>query len=112
VLDELIHHVQLTFDVTILTDAVGVVLCRNIACLPRFTISTHLHRAATLAVIPTTSLVNRASLISNVVLMDPLVSVVSITTMTAIVLLLAADQDLWTDVDVRPGSFSHDLDSV
>jgi len=98
--------------VAIIEDSIGVVLFRYITCLSRFAISAHLHRAAVLAVIPSASLVNRASLISNVVLVDPLESVVSITTVTAIVLLLAADQDLWTDVDVRPGSFSHHLDSV
>lgn len=99
-------------DVTIFIDAIGVVLLGNIACLPWLAISAHLHGTAAQAVVPSACLVNRTSLISDVVLVYPFVSVVSITAVTAIILLLAADQNLWTDVDVWPCSISLDFDSI
>ena len=59
-----------------------------------------------------TSLVDGASLISDLVLRHPSESVVGVTSMATIIRGLARDQNLGSDVDLGPGSVSSDLNSI
>lgn len=97
---------------TKLIDTVDVVLWRNIASLAWLAIATKTHGAAADAVVMSSCLVNSASLIGDVVFMNPFVCVVGITSVAAIILLLARNKNLWSDVNIRPGCFSLDLDSI
>ena len=97
---------------TVLINSVGIVFWRNVTSLTWFAVAAESHSAAADTVIPASRLVNRASFICDVVLMDPFVCIVGITTMATVVFLFAGDQNLRSDVDVGPGSFALDFDSV
>jgi uncharacterized membrane protein HdeD (DUF308 family) len=97
---------------TILINSIGVVFWRNVTGLSRFTVAAETHRTATNAVIPTSGLVNRTSFISDVIMMNPFVCVVRISTVAAIVFLFTGNQNLGSDVNVGPGSLAVNFDSV
>jgi len=65
-----------------------------------------------MAIFPATSLVDRASLIGDVVVVDVLKSIHGLTSRATEVLVLTGDDDLGRDVDVGPGSLSLDLNSI
>ena len=109
---QLIHHSLFAVNMTVLIDTVDVILGWDIASLTRLAIATKTHGAATDAVIMSSCLVNSASLIGDVVFMNPFVCVVCISSVAAIILLLARNEDLRGDVDIRPSCFALDLDSV
>jgi hypothetical protein len=94
-----------------LVNIVSVVGIRDEATLSRHAVLALEHGAALGAIIVSTSSVDRASFIGNVVVVHPLEGVVSLTTMAAII-SRARDQDLRGDVDIRPSSFSIDLNSI
>jgi hypothetical protein len=75
-------------------------------------VTAHGHSGAALTVVPTSSLVNSASLISDIVALNPLVSVVSIATVATVIGLLARDQNLRSQVNIGPLSVTQNLDSV
>jgi hypothetical protein len=75
-------------------------------------VTAHSHGRATLSIVPASSLVNSACLICNIVILDPLVSVVGITTVAAIVGLLAGDKHLRGQIDIGPLGVANNLDSV
>ncbi len=71
---DLLKHVFLTRKVTVLIYSINVVLIRDEAVSVRLTILAHVNRCALDAVIVAASLVNRASLISDVILAHKLES--------------------------------------
>ena len=109
---DLVHHGLLASDETVLLDLVDVVLFRDVAGLAGVTVAAHGHGRAADTVGPAASLVNRARLVRDVIIVDPLKRVVGEATEAAEVHLLAADQHLRGEVDVGPGGVTHDLDSV
>ena len=60
----------------------------------------------------TTSLVDRACLIGDLILGHVLEGVESISTMAAIVLHLARDEDLGSDIDLGPQTSTCNFDSI
>jgi len=75
-------------------------------------VTAHSHGGATFSIVPASGLVNSAGLVSNGISLDPLVSVVGITTVAAVVSLLAGNKHLRGQVDVGPLSIADNLDSV
>jgi hypothetical protein len=63
-------------------------------------------------VIMSEGLIRGACLVSDVVVVDPLISILSVSSTTAIVWCFAGDEDLWRDVNIRPLGFSLDLDTI
>lgn len=70
------------------------------------------HGRAFLAVGPASALIDGASLVSNVVLMDELVSSKGRPSETTLVLSLAGDEHLGREVDVGPDCLARNLDAV
>jgi hypothetical protein len=71
---DLIHHGQFASDSTELLDLVDIVLVGNEAGIASLTITAQGHGTATNSIVVTSTLVNRASLISDVVVVDVLVT--------------------------------------
>jgi len=111
-LHELVHHSLFSLNVTILIYTILIVAWRNVASLSRFAVAAHLHGRAILTVGPATGLVNRTSFIGDVVFTNPFVPVVGISTVATVVFLFARDENLWSNVDIRPGSITCNLDTV
>ena len=109
---DFLHHVLFASDLTILFNAVGVVLGRNVAGLTWVAVTAHSHSGAAETVVVTTGLIGGAGLIGDVVLVDPLEGVEGITTVATIIRSLTGDEDLRGDVDLGPGTISSDLDSI
>jgi hypothetical protein len=107
-----LHHGFFTIDTIVFINTVFKVLIGDDASLTRRAVSAHFHGRAFTTVIVTSSEVDRASLISDVVLVDPIVSKDWKTTMATHIRLLARDENLRGDVDIGPGSISLDLDSI
>ena len=108
-----IHHSFFTAYMTVLFNLVDIILIRDKTGLASFTITAVWHSTTFNTVGPASSLINWASLISNVVLINPLVACVRRATMTTKRIdLLAGDEDLWGEIDIGPSSFSLNLDSV
>jgi len=93
-LDDFLHHVGLSNDFSVLIDSVGEVLVGDEAGLAWVAVSAHFHGGACLAIVKTTRLVNRASLVSDVVVVDPLVGIQGFSTVATEVLGLAGDDNL------------------
>jgi hypothetical protein len=111
-LEQLIHHGLFSVYMAEFVDTVGVVLRRDVASLSRLTVAAEGHRAATNTVVPSPCLVNRASLISNIVFVNPLVRVVSVSSVATIVFLLTGDQNLRSDVNIGPGCLALNFYSI
>jgi len=79
----------LTRDVAVLLDVVLVVLLGDDASSSRSAVSAVRHGRATNTVVPASTLVDRASLVSDVVVEHPFVGVTSIATVATVILLLA-----------------------
>mmetsp|Transcript_48609 Transcript_48609/g.66033 ORF Transcript_48609/g.66033 Transcript_48609/m.66033 type:complete len:266 (-) Transcript_48609:18-815(-) len=109
---DFLHHVLLTRQVTVLVGLVDIVVLGNVTSLTRVAVSAALHGGADLAVVVTSGSVDRASLISNLVLRHPLEGFVVRTTMATIILHLARDENLGSDVDIGPSSVSGNLDTI
>jgi len=80
-----LHHSFLARDLTVLVNIVSVVGVRDEASLAGHAVLTLEHGGALGAVIVTTSSVDGAGLVGNVVAMHPLEGVVGLTTMAAII---------------------------
>jgi hypothetical protein len=109
---DFLHHVCFGWDTTILLYFVDSILGWNNASIAWAAVSTELHRWADNSIVVSTSLVDRAGSISGVALMHESEDVERPATVTAVVEFLAWDKDLWRDVDIGPGSFSGDLDTI
>jgi len=99
-------------DVTVLLNVVLVVLLGDNASSSGGAVSAERHSRATNTVVPASTLVDRASFIRNVVVEHPFVSVGCITTVAAVILLLAGDDKLNGQVNVGPLSITGDFDSI
>ena len=108
----LLHHIFFTGNFTVLLNTIGVILVRNEASLTRVAVTAIAHGGANLTVVVTTGHVGGASLISDVVLVDPLESVEGKSTVATIIRGLTGDEDLRGDVDLGPGTITSDLDSI
>jgi len=108
----LIHHGGLTIDGTVLIDLVVEILVWDVASLTWLAVAAPRHGRAADTVIPTSGLIDRACLISDVVVLDPLVDIDRVTTMATVILLLARDDQLWGQVDIWPLTVTEELDSV
>jgi len=109
---DFLHHVLLTLKMTILISMVHVVVLRDVASFTREAVSAFLHSRALLTIVVTSGSVDGAGLISDLVLRHPLEGLVVRTTVATIVLILTGDENLRSDVDIRPGSLAHDLNSI
>jgi len=106
------HHSGLTLNVAPGLDVVLVVLGGDVASFTGFAITAETHGGAAETVVKTTALVNSASLVGDVVLVNPLVGVVGGTTVASHVVVFAGDEDLGSDLDIGPRSLSGDLDTI
>jgi hypothetical protein len=107
-----LHHVVLTAHEVVLVNTVNAVLVRDEAGLARVAVAAHVHGRALLTVVMAASLVNRTGLVSDFVLCHPLEGVDMQSSVAAKVFHLAGYEGLRRDVDVGPGGFASDLDSV
>ena len=99
-------------DVTVLLNVVLVVLLGDNASSSGSAVSAERHSRAANTVVPASTLVDRASFIGNVVVEHPFVGVGCITTVAAVILLLAGDDKLNGQVNVGPLSITGDFDSI
>ena len=108
----LLHHVLLPGNHVVLVNSIDAVLVRDEASLTRVAVTAHLHWIASLAIVKATSHVDRASLVSDLVVGHPLEGSNVISTVATVVGSLARDEHLRGDVDIGPRSLPGDLDSV
>jgi len=80
-----LHHSFLTKNLTILINIISIIKIKDKTSLAGHAVFALEHGGALGAIIVTTSSVNRASLIGNVVVVHPFEGVVGLTTMTAII---------------------------
>ena len=92
---DFLHHVVLTVDKVVFIDTVDAVLVRNKASFSWVAVTAYLHCTALLAIVVATRPVNRASLISDLVVSHPLEGIQMPSTVTAIICHLARDENLW-----------------
>ena len=108
---DLLHHVFLALNLTVFLGLVDVILIGDEATLTGHAVLALDHGRALTAVVVATGSVDRAGLIGTFVLAEPLESVVSLTTVAAIV-TRAGDKDLRGNVDIGPSSFAGNLDAI
>jgi len=111
-LEDLLLHVLLTGDLAELLDTVDHVLVGDEASLTWVAVAADVHGGTELTVVVALGAVDGASLIGDLVVGHPLEGVVSLTTVAAIVFLLAGDDDLGGDVDIGPGGLTGTLNSI
>ena len=109
---DFLHHVFFARNSAEFVDTIDVVGIGDEAGLSGRAVSAHIHGRALLAIVVTTSSVDRAGLVGDFVEVHPLESVVSFTTVAAIVFHFAGDEHLRGNVDVGPGSITGDLDAI
>ena len=109
----LLFHVILSLDSAKFVNTIDHVLIGDKAGLTRVAVAANIHSGARLSYVRfffiAISTVDGASLISHLVVGHPFESVVGVAAMTALVLLLARDDDLGGDVDIGPGGFAGNL---
>ena len=109
---DFLHHVFFARNSAEFVDTIDVVGIGDEAGLSGRAVSAHIHGRALLAIVVTTSSVDGAGLVGDFVEVHPLESVVSFTTVAAIVFHFAGDEHLRGNVDVRPGSITGDLNAI
>jgi hypothetical protein len=109
---DFLHHSFFSWDSSVLIDVVNVVLVRYEAGFVRVTVPADGDVAALNTVVVTSGVIDWTGLIGDVGLMHELESTNGFTTMATIIIHGAWNDDLRGDVDIGPGSFSGDLDSV
>jgi len=109
---DLLHHVLLSLNITVLIGVVSLVSIGDEAGFSGVAVSAVLHGGALLSVVVTSSLVDRASSVGDLVLGHPLEGGEVVSTVASIHVGLARDQNLGRDVDIGPRSFTGDLDAV
>ena len=109
---DLLHHGLFTLEVSELLDLVNLVLVWDEARLMRVTVSALGDVRALDSVIVASGLIHGAGFISDFVVVHVLISINRFSTVASLILHLAGDQDLRSDVDIRPSSLSGNLDSV
>jgi hypothetical protein len=93
-------------------DSVNQILIRNKARFVRIAVSALGDVRTFHSVIVSPGMINRTSLICDVVVVHPFISIHWFTSMTPIVFLLARNNDLWRNIDVGPSCLPGDLDSI
>ena len=111
-LENFLHHGLLSRDGAEFIDAVDVVVVRDEAGLMGVAVLADVYRRARETVVVTLGLVDRAGLISNVVVVHPLEGTEGLTTVAALVIHGAGEENLGGEVHIGPGSLSADLDSI
>lgn len=111
-LEDFVHHVGFSFNQSILFDSVDFSSGLDEATLSWHAVLALDHSRAPNSIIMAKGLIRRAGLVSDVVVVNPLVSVLGITSVTTFVRSLARNEHLRGEVDIRPLGFSHDFDSV
>jgi hypothetical protein len=101
----------LTGNLSVLIDTINLVGVWDKAWLIWHAILANGHGRASLTIIVTSSAIDGAGLISDLVLVHPIESIICLTTMATII-SRARDEDLWCDVDLWKSSLSSDLDSI
>jgi len=109
---DLLHHGLFSADGTVFINTIGVISIGDEASLTGVAVTAHGHSRAAKTIVATASLVRRASLIGDVVLVDPLESAQGVSTVATISILLTRDEDLRSDVDLGPSTVTGNLDSV
>lgn len=109
---DFIHHCLFPFHLSELLDSVDFSTSLSPASTIWHTVFTLYNCTASNSIIVTIGLIRRASLISNVVVMNPFISILSITSSATIIRVFTWYQDLGRDHNVGPLSFSGDFDSV
>ncbi len=107
-----VHDVCLTTDITIFFDSVNFGSLLRPTSLERSAISALNRWRTPNAIITAVCLIRWAGLISNVILMNPGISCAGISSLAAPFVVLARNDDLRADDDIRPLGLSLDLDSV
>ena len=107
-----VHDVCLTTHITIFFDSVNFGSLLRPTSLERSAISALYRWRTANAIITTVCLIRWARLISNVILVNPSISCTGISSLTAPLIVLAWNNDLRADDDIRPLGFSLNLDSV
>ena len=108
---DLLHHGLLARDLTVLIGVVDFVVVLVPAALRWGAVFAHDLLRALGTVVMTSGSVDGACFISDLVVVHPLKGVVCLTTMAAII-TRAGNEDLWSNVDIWPGSLSRNLDSI
>jgi len=106
-----LHHGFLAADLTILLGIVDLVVVLVPATLGWGAVFALDLLGALSAIIVSTSSVDGASLIGDLVLVHPLEGVISLTTVATII-TRARDEHLRSDVDIWPSSIPGDLNSI
>ena len=109
---DLLDHVCLSRNITVLIGAVSKVGIGDEASFSRIAVSAAFHGGAFLTIIMTTSLVDRASSDGHLILGHPFEGCKVVSSVTSHHISLARDQVLGRQVDIGPSSFTSDLDSV
>jgi hypothetical protein len=107
-----LQHVFFTSKITVLIYSIHVVLVWDETVGMRMAILAHINRCALDTVIMTASLVNWTCLISDHWLAHELKCTQGETTMTAIIVSWARYHNLRRDVDVGPGCFAGNFNSI
>jgi len=107
-------HVFLTLDSGVLVDTVNLVVIGDETSFTGVAISSNLHGRALSSVVVTTSHVDGSLSIGDLVGAHPFESLESFSTVatTGIIIKIARDKDLGRDVDIGPGCFTGDLDTI
>ena len=108
---DLLHHLLLAGNLTVLIDTIDLIGVWNKAWFTWHAVLTNGHSRARLTIVVTSSSVNGAGLISDLVRVHPLEGIISFATVATII-SRAGDEDLRGDVDIWPSSLSSDLDSI
>jgi hypothetical protein len=109
---KLVHHIVFAPHMAILINSVYVVFIWNCTCTASCTVPTESHRATLVTIVPTSRLVDRAGFISDIVLMNPFVSIISITSITPIIFVFTWDKNLRRNVYVWPSRIPSNFNSI
>lgn len=111
-LNKFVHHVLFTPYVSIFINSVHIILIGYSTCFSSTTVTTKSHTATIITIIPTSGLINRTSLVRNIILMNPLIGIICVTTIASIIFFFAWNQYLWSYIDVRPSCISLNFNSI
>ncbi len=109
---DFINHCLFSFNLSELRNSIDFSTGLSKTSTIWHTVFTFNHSTATNSVVMSISLIRWASLISNIVVMNPLIGILSISSTTAFIRLLAWNQNLRRNNNIRPLGFSCNFDSV
>lgn len=109
---DFVDHVGLSFDFSEFFDSVDFGSGLGPATSVGHAVFALDHGGAADSVVAAVGLVGGAGLVGDVVVVDPFIGVFGITSSTALIGVLAGDEDLGAEVDIGPLRVSGDFDSV